>query len=124
VPEVPPKLETPAFLGPNVTTEAEQVSKMLTGQPLATNVSIPQLNTTAAASSAVAAMQAAGLPSFSGGSTAAAAQGGAPPIVVTPSPLVVLSPPPSNLKKKPEHTSRLHRMFNRFGNRVSQAIPQ
>jgi hypothetical protein len=124
-PELPRKLETPALLAPNVSSEAEQVSKLLTGQPLATTVSLPSLNTITSANSALAALQASGLPGFAAGSTTTPAQAGGSPIVVTPSPIVVISPPPTDLKKKQQHNkSRMHQMFNRLGNRISQAVPQ
>ena len=100
------------------------MSKLLTGQPLATTVSLPSLNSVTSANSALAALQASGFPNFAAGSTAVSAQAGGSPIVVTPSPIVVISPPQTNAKKKQDHNSRLHKMFNRLGNRMSQAIPQ
>ena len=46
-----------------------------------------------------------------------------PTIVVTPSP-VMLIPSGDTPKTKKKHNSRIGQMFNRLGNRVSQAVPQ
>ena len=46
----------------------------------------------------------------------------APRIIVTPSPVIVVSPPATDTKKK-QSKSRLHKMMNSIGNRLSQAAP-
>ncbi len=118
-PQPPPALNTPALLAPNVASEAEQVSKLLTGQPVATTISIPPPSLSPSQASAQAA--AASLAATATAATQAAIAT-VPPIVVTPSPVMVVSPPPTTAKKKPQ--SRIHKMLNRMGNRMSQAVPQ
>ena len=109
----PPVLNTPALLAPNVSSEAEQISKMLTGQPVATRVSIPgDSSATAGATNFAAAA----------GSVATQATGQLPTIVVNPSPVVLI--PSSSAPAKKKRTSRVHQMINRLGNRASQAMPQ
>ncbi len=105
-PQPPPAPIATALLGPNVASEAEQISKMLTGQPVATTVS------TLTQQAAVAGAALPALPPQIAGQ--------APTIVVNPSPVTVIAPPSTNAKKK-KHTSRIHQMFNRLGNRASAA---
>jgi hypothetical protein len=72
---------------------------MLTGQSIATLVSGPNQQGLAA--------------------LAPAAPSQLPTIVVNPSPVTVIAPPSTNAKKK--HTSAIHRMLSRFGNRMDSA---
>ena len=109
-PQRTPALGTPPLLAPNITSEAEQVARMLTGQPLP--ASVPVSNPTATSVAALATNVAAQ-------STAAQA----PKILVNPSPVIVVSHPPADAKKKHESQSRLHKMMNSIGNRFSQALP-
>lgn len=108
-----PPLYAPPLLGPNVSSEAEQVAKLLTGQPIPTTVTIPPSVQAAQAQAAAQAANAA---------IVQAARGQVPSIVVNPSPVVVVSPPPTKAKPK-QHTSRFHQMLNRIGNRMSAAVP-
>ena len=107
-PQPPPSLDTPALLSPNISSEAEQISKLLTGQPVPTTVSAA----TAAAKVPPIAMPAA-----------SQVAGQLPTIVVNPSP-VMLIPTGDTPKTKKKHNSRIGQMFNRLGNRMSQAVPQ
>lgn len=90
----PPALNTPVLLAPNVASEAEQISKMLTGQPIATTVSTP---TPATAAGAAAILGAAAAP------VATQAMAQMPTIVVNPSPVVLI--PSSSTPAKKKHTS-------------------
>jgi hypothetical protein len=117
LPQPPPVLNTPTLLSPNVSSEAEQVAKLLTGKPVPTTVSVPPTSLPQMPASAQATVSA--LTAATPGATAAAPSQ-VPPIIVNPSPVVVVSPPPPKAKK---HSSRLHQMFNRIGNRVSEARP-
>lgn len=101
-PQPPPTLAAPALLGPNVATEAEQLSKVMTGQPIATRVSGPGQQGLAALPPSVTSQL--------------------PQIVVNPAPVTVIAPPSTTAKKK-KHTSAIHRMLNRVGNRASEAAP-
>ena len=123
VPQPPPVLNTPTLLAPNVSAEAEQVSKFLTGQAVATTVSMPPPPVPPALTGATATL-ATGLAAATPTLPTQTAQAQASPIVVTPSPVVVLPSPPVDDKKKKQHKSRIHHMFNRIGNRMSQALPQ
>ena len=116
-PQPPPPPYRPPLLAPNVSSEAEQVARLLTGQPLAAAVAIPPAaQLVQAQAAAAAAAQAANA------AIAQAAQARTPSIVVNPSPVVVVSPPPT--KAKPHHhASRLHQMLNRIENRMSAAVP-
>jgi len=111
-PQPPPVLNSPALLSPNVSSEAEQISKMLTGQPVPTTVSTPAPGSAAATAANLAAVA----PPLTTQST-----GQVPTILVNPSPVVVI--PSSATPEKKKHTSRIHQMLNRLGNRVSQALP-
>jgi hypothetical protein len=111
-PQPPPALNTPALLGPNVSSEAEQIAKMLTGQPIATTVASPLSQAPAAGSAAAAVAIPAPPPP-----PAAAA----PPIVINPSPVVLIPSSPAPQQRK--HESRIHKMFNRLGNRVGASAP-
>ena len=119
-PQATPSLDKPPLLAPNITSEAEQVARLLTGQPLPANIPVPNPLTTspvnpaqgATMNVAAATTTMAGLPS--------SAQ--APRIIVTPSPVIVVSPPATDTKKK-QSKSRLHKMMNSIGNRLSQAAP-
>ena len=117
LPQMPPALEAPLLLKPNVSSEAEQVAKLLTGQSVAQTLTAqPTTIPTVPAGLAAAATAAR---------SALSSPGQVPPIVVTPSPIVVVSPPPTDPKKKHQHNkSRMQQMFNRLGNRISQAVPQ
>ena len=120
VPQPPAALYNPTLLSPSVSTEAEQVSKLLTGQPVPTTVSVPPsiLPQSLASSQAAVSTLTSATSSLMNQST----PGQMPSIIVNPSPVVVVSPPPTKTKPK-KHTSRIHQMFNRIGNRMSQAIP-
>jgi hypothetical protein len=101
VPQPSQALAAPALLGPNVESEAEQISKVMTGQPIATMVSGLGQQGLAALPPTVTSQL--------------------PQIIVNPAPVTVIAPPSTNAKKK--HTSAVHRMLNRFGNRASSAGP-
>jgi hypothetical protein len=113
-PQPPPFLNTPALLSPNVSNEAEQISKILTGQPITTTVS----NLAPGSAATAAANLSAITPPL-----ASQVAGQMPTIVVNPSPVVVI-PTGDTPKTKKKHNSRIGQMFNRLGNRVSQAVPQ
>ena len=94
-------LAAPALLGPNVASEAEQFSKLMTGQPIATTVAGVNQQGLAALPPTVTSQL--------------------PQIIVNPAPVTVIAPPSTDAKKK--HTSAVHRMLNRLGNRASSAGP-
>ena len=121
-PQQTPALSNPALLAPNITSEAEQVARLLTGQPLPPNV--PQSEPLSAAPAPgqgnlpvqnVAALAATMAPRSSTAQM--------PNILVNPSPVIVVAHPPADAKKKQQPKSRLHKMMNSLGNRISQAIP-
>jgi hypothetical protein len=121
-PQRPPSLQMPPLLAPNMTSEAEQVARMLTGQPLPASTASPNptsaiagTNQTTAATPNIAAL------ATTLASQSAAAQ--APNILVNPSPVIVVAHPPTDTKKKQQHQSRLHKMMNSLSNRISQALP-
>jgi hypothetical protein len=101
LPQPPPALAAPSLLAPNVASEAEQISKVMTGQPIAPTVSGPNQQGLAALPPTVTSQL--------------------PQIVVNPAPVTVVAPPSTTAKKK--HTSAVHRMLNRLGNRASSAAP-
>jgi hypothetical protein len=107
VPQQPPAMTAPSLLAPNISTEAEQVSRILTGQPIATTVSTGPSGT-------AEKLATSGNGAYSG----TGPQAGTPTIVVNPSP-VMLRPstkPPDNKKRK----SRIGQMISRIGNRMSE----
>ncbi len=115
-------LSKPPLLAPNITSEAEQVARMLTGQPLPPGV--PQSNPLSTPSEAspsnsqaqnVAALATTIAPQPTSAQT--------PNILVNPSPVIVVAHPSADTKKKQQPKSRLHKMMNSLGNRISQALP-
>ncbi len=96
-------LAAPALLGPNVASEGEQLSKAMTGQPVATVVSGLNQQGLAALPPTVTSQ--------------------IPQIIVNPAPVTVIAPPSTSAKKPQQHTSALHRMLNRMGNRASSSGP-
>lgn len=102
-PQPPPALSAPALLAPNVASQAEQFSKVMTGQPIAPTISGPNQHGMAALPPTAANQQ-------------------MPTIIVNPAPVTVVAPPAATAQKK--HTSAVHRMLNRFSNnRASAAAP-
>ena len=118
-PQALPSLGKPPMLAPTGTSEAEQVVRLLTGQPLPAGVPIPNpLPSSSGANPATGVASKLTAAASTLASQASSIQ--APRIVVTPSPVVVVSPPPTTPKKK---QSRLHKMMNSIGNRFSEANP-
>jgi hypothetical protein len=116
----PLALDNPALLTPNVSSEAEKISKILTGQPIATTVTIPP----PALPASFAAAQASALSMLSAAPAAAqAAAAQLPQIVVTPSPVLVVSQPPQDNKHNQRKPSTARKMLTSIGNRLSQAFP-
>jgi hypothetical protein len=113
LPQPPPPLDTRTLLSPNITSESEQVARMLTGQPFNPNIPV------------VPAPASAGGGPTQTTTTVSTATATAPgqPIVVLPAPVVVLPPKP-DVKATPRRKSRFHpsRMLNRLGDRVNQAL--
>jgi hypothetical protein len=105
-PQPPPVTPSPTLLAPNVANEAEQVARMLTGQPLPPNPSTGQTNTVIASAS-------------SPNSTV----GQGSPIVVMPAPVVVV--PAKEVEKKKHEKDRIQQpgFFKRLGNRMSNVMP-
>jgi hypothetical protein len=101
LPQPPQALAVPALLAPNVASEAEQYSKVMNGQSIATTVSGVTQQGLAALPPTVTSQL--------------------PQIIVNPAPVTVIAPPATNAKKK--HTSAVHRMLNRLGNRASASGP-
>jgi hypothetical protein len=97
LPQPSQALAAPALLGPNVASEAEQISKAMTGQPIATTVSGLTQQGLAVLPPTVTSQ--------------------VPQIIVNPAPVTVIAPPSTTAKKK--QTSAVHRMLNRLGNRAS-----
>jgi hypothetical protein len=96
--------------------ESDQVTRMLTGQPLLPDLPI----STQAAAAGVATLTGKALTLFPQANAAAATGAGAnSPIVVMPAPVVVVAPSNVDAKKKKTHTSRLHQMIDRIGNRAN-----
>ncbi len=91
----------PALLAPNIASEAEQISKVMTGQPVATTVTGPNQQGLAALAPAVTSQ--------------------APTIIVNPAPVTVIAPPGTTATKK--RVSAVHKALNRLGNRVGAAVP-
>ncbi len=102
LPQPAQALAAPALLAPNVASEAEQISKVMTGQPIATTVSGLGQQGLAALPPTITSQ--------------------VPQIVVNPAPVTVIAPPSTDAKKK-KHTSAVHRMLNRLGNRSSANAP-
>jgi hypothetical protein len=100
-PQPPPRLASPALLAPNVATEAEQIAKATTGQSITTTVS--------------------GSGQVGLAVTPPTVTSPVPTVVVNPAPVTVIAPPAATDAKRKKHTSAVHRMLNRFGNRVSSA---
>ncbi len=116
-PQQPPALAMPPLLAPNVTSEAEQAARMLTGQPLPPNVPFP---------SSLSSVPGAINQTVSGLATAISSPsttGQAPTILVNPSPVIVVAHPPESTKKQQKPKSRFHKMMNSIGNRLSEAMP-
>jgi hypothetical protein len=111
-PQPPPFLNTPALLSPNVSSEAEQISKILTGQPVATTVSIPPPGSTTTAAANLSAIATPAVPQ---------ATGQVPTIVVNPSPVMLI--PSAATPQKKKRKSHIREMLNKVGNRVSSAMP-
>jgi hypothetical protein len=94
-PTPPDLLSVPAMLPPASSAEAEQVTRLLTGQPLLPNAPAP----TAAGIQALAPSLAAAVPAAAPPpAPAPAAAGPASPIVVMPAPVVVVGPKPEPKK--------------------------
>jgi hypothetical protein len=121
LPQAPQVLDTRALLPPNVASEAEQVGRLLTGQPVNAQIgSIPPV-----ALPAPQAVSTAGTANTTATVTTTTTSTSAPqgqPIVVLPAPVVVIPPKP---EEKKHARSRLHnsRFFKNLGNRISQAMP-
>ena len=113
LPQPPPPLDTRTLLSPNITSESEQVARMLTGQPFNPNIPV------------VPAQGSIGGGPTQTTTTVSTATATAPgqPIVVLPAPVVVLPPKP-DVKTPTRRKSRFHpsRMLNRLGDRVNQAL--
>jgi hypothetical protein len=119
-PQAPAALNRPSLLAPNITSEAEQVARLLTGQPLPANVQ--GLSPVASLSGGRGPGEISNVAAAATTLAGQAAPAQMPPIVVTPSPVMVVSPPPTDAKKR-QSKSRLHKMMNSIGNRFSQALP-
>jgi hypothetical protein len=118
-PQPPAPLNAPSLLSPNVTNEAEQVARVLTGKPFDPNATIPMLLPTAPAIGASATPTPVSSTTTATTSTSVSAT----PIVVMPAPVVVL---PSKGDVKATHRkSRLHpsTMLRNLGNRINQMTP-
>ena len=124
LPQPPPPLNAPGLLAPNVTSEAEQVGRLLTGQPLNARIgTVPPLPipTTTPAVAAIGTLP--GAPNTTTTTTVVPANTAATqPIVVMPAPVVVIPPKP---EEKKHAKSRFHnsRIFKNLGNRINQALP-
>jgi hypothetical protein len=117
-PQQAPRLSKPPLLAPNITSEAEQVARMLTGQPLP-----PNTTSSMPSGAGSDAMPTANVAALATSITAQPTGVQMPKILVNPSPVIVVSPPPTDAKKKQQPKSRLHKMMNSLGNRISQALP-
>ncbi len=118
-PQQPPTLAMPPLLTPNMTSEAEQVARMLTGQPLPANTRLPSsLPNATGINQSVSAL--------ARNIAAQPATGQASNILVNPSPVIVVAHPPADTKKPQQQrhsNSDLHKMMESLGNRISQALP-
>ena len=117
LPQPPPFLDTRVLQSPNVGSEAEQVARMLTGQPFNPN----RVNSTLASQvggTPVGALASQVATTVAGSASTAPGQ----PIVVLPAPVVVLPPKPDI--KQTHSKSRFHpsRILKNLGNRVNQGI--
>jgi hypothetical protein len=105
LPQPPPIGPSPTLLAPNVSNEAEQVARLLTGQPLPPNPIASQANSVVATATT---------PNAGAGN-----QGSS--IVVMPAPVVVV--PAKDVDKK---TARKHQMhpgiLKKLGNRIGNAM--
>lgn len=120
LPQSPAPLAVPEFLAPGASKEAEQVGKLLTGQPLDLAAALPRLSVPtvpAAASATGAAAPVLTAVTTSGAPTATH------PIVVMPAPVVVLPPKPPE-DKKHGHSRRRPGLLKSLGNRLGQMMPQ
>jgi hypothetical protein len=115
LPQPPPFLNRPVLQSPNVGSEAEQVARMLTGQPFNPNQVKSTLTSQLAGTPAGAAANQVAT-TVANAATTQTAQ----PIVVMPAPVVVMPPKPDI--KKPHAKSRFHQMLKSVGNRVSQGM--
>ncbi len=118
-PQAPPPLTVPGLLAPNMSSEAEQVGRILTGQPLDARLGRPS-------PSPLAASTPAGTPAALDGNTTAsqlttAGSSAVQPIVVMPAPVVVLPPKPE-LKNHGNSRQRSPGFFKNLGNRIGQAF--
>ena len=115
IPKPPDLLSVPSLLPSASSAEAEQVARLLTGQPLLPNAAPPTLAGIQALAPNLAAAAAA-IPTTI---PALPAAGPASPIIVMPAPVVVVGP---KAAPKPKHKSLFHRsrMFNDKGQRTDQ----
>jgi hypothetical protein len=105
LPQPPAVSSLPTLLPPNVSNEAEQVARMLTGQPLPPTTAAGQTNTVIASTT---------VPN--------AATGQGQSIVVMPAPVVVV-PAKEVEKKKHGHDRNQPGLLKKLGNRISNAMP-
>jgi hypothetical protein len=106
LPQPPPAAFPPTLLAPNISNDAEQVARMLTGQPLPPNPSGGQSNTIITSTATP---------------TAAAGQG--QPIVVMPAPVVVVPAKEVPMKKHGHDDRNQPGFFKKLGNRISNSMP-
>ena len=119
VPQVPPALDTRVLQSPNVTSEAEQVARLLTGQPINPNIASTPPTPSPAAGGAAPTSPSPTTRTVSSTTTTGATQ----PIVVMPAPVVILPPRSDAKRSKPKSRFHPSRVLENLGNRISQAIP-
>jgi hypothetical protein len=115
LPQPPPFLNSPVLQSPNVGSEAEQVARMLTGQPFNPNQVQSTLTSQLGGTPASAVGNQVGT-TLANAATAPPGQ----PIIVMPAPVVVMPPKPDI--KNSHSKSRLHQALKKLGNRVNQGM--
>ena len=124
LPQSPPCLNAPGLLAPNITSEAEQIGKLLTGQPLNGGGTLPPFTIPTVPPSVSGTVAALGAPTTTTMTSVSTANTPTTqPIVVMPAPVVVI--PPKQPEEKKHGLSRLHnsKLFKNLGNRINQAMP-
>ncbi len=124
LPQAPPAMFAPGLLAPNVTTEAEEVGKLLTGQPLGAVTTLPSFAIPTAPRQVSDVKTSPGSPAMTTSTTVATTQNSpTQPIVVMPAPVVVIPSKPPEDKKHGNSRLRSSRFLKNLGNRINQAVP-